>query len=181
MLTENGSLLVAHARHAIASRLGLDFPEPDDAPALHKPGAAFVTLTHFGRLRGCIGSLTPQRALGEDIAANAAAAAFHDPRFPPVAPNEWGDLQVEVSVLGPTEWRVCATEADAIAWIRPGVDGVILEYGAHRATFLPQVWESLSEPSQFLTELRRKAGMRLEHWPDTMHVGRYQVEKFHDA
>ncbi|GAA5182957.1 hypothetical protein GCM10025771_33440 [Niveibacterium umoris] len=179
--TALGPLLIAHARHAIAQGLGLDSEVPPDAPALHEQGAVFVTLTQDDRLRGCIGSLVAYRPLGEDVRANAFAAAFRDPRFAPLTAHEWAGTDLEVSLIGPTEWRVCASEAEAIAWLRPGVDGVILEHAGLRATFLPQVWSSLPTSALFLYELRRKAGMRGDRWPADMRVGRYQVEKYHGA
>lgn len=179
MPTEPGASLLAIARHAIAQRLGVESPAPD-ASAFQKPGAAFVTLTRAGRLRGCIGSLNATRSLADDVKANALAAAFKDPRFPPLGALEWPEVKIEVSVLGASEWRTCPSLADAIAWLRPHRDGVILEDGGHRATFLPQVWESLPDPVEFLTELRRKAGMRADAWPETMRVGRYPVEKYRE-
>ncbi|MCX9156694.1 AmmeMemoRadiSam system protein A [Niveibacterium sp. 24ML] len=180
MSSEPGKTLLAIARHAIAQRLGDDAPAPD-AAAFQKPGASFVTLTRSGRLRGCIGSLSPTRSLCDDVKANALAAAFKDPRFPPLGALEWPDVKIEVSVLGATEWRNCPSLADAIAWLRPHRDGAILEDGGRRATFLPQVWESLPDPNDFLAELRRKAGMRSDTWPETMKVGRYPVLKYRET
>lgn len=180
MPTDLGPVLLGQARAAIAKALGIATAAAPEAPALHEPGAVFVTLTKNGGLRGCIGSLEPHRALGDDVRANAIAAAFRDPRFPPLGDDEWPELDVEVSLIGDTEWRTCATEADAIAWLRPHQDGVILEHGGCRATFLPQVWDALPDATRFLAELRRKAGMRADRWPESMRVGRYPVEKYRE-
>lgn len=175
-----GARLVARARHAIAQQLGLPVtPLPFD-PDLESPGACFVTLTLRGELRGCIGSLEPRRSLEDDVRANALAAAFHDPRFPALSRQEWPDIDLEVSVLGPAEYRICPDEAAALAWVRPGKDGVILQQDGRRATFLPQVWEHLPDPHRFLLELRRKAGMPTHAWPSDMQVGRYPVDKYTD-
>jgi len=176
----SGLQLLAIARHAIEARLGLraaDRRENTPATAL---GASFVTLTHKGDLRGCIGSLEAERPLAEDVAANACAAAFHDPRFPPVDAAEWPEIALEVSVLGAIEWRGCPTLAAALAWIRPGEDGVVLASGSRRATFLPQVWEMLSDAEEFFSALRRKAGLSTAAWPADARIGRYPVLKYRE-
>ena len=130
-----GAVLLAIAREAIER--GDEVAQPaSDAPWLREPGATFVTLRLDGELRGCIGSIDPRRPLGEDVARNAQAAAFRDPRFPPVSAVELPRLQVEVSVLSPREPMDAATEAEALAQLRPGVDGITFEYGASAATFL---------------------------------------------
>lgn len=166
----------AAARAAIARELGVEGPPGPAADGdLAAPGAAFVTLTIGGRLRGCIGSLTPRRPLGEDIAANALAAAFSDPRFPPVSPAEYGALDVEVSVLSPATRLPVASRAEAIARLRPGIDGVILTSGLHRATFLPQVWEQLPDPDAFLSHLLAKAGLAPHSWPEGTTLDVYTV------
>ena len=175
-----GSLLVAQARQAIARRLGLA-GEPDSGalPAwLDEPGATFVTLSQNGNLRGCIGTLHAHRPLLDDLRANAQAAAFDDPRFGPLSREELPDTRVEVSVLAPAEPISFAGEAEALSQLRPGLDGVILEFGRHRATFLPQVWDQLPDPRQFLAHLKRKAGLAPEFWSDNLRLYRYGVEKF---
>jgi AmmeMemoRadiSam system protein A len=173
-----GRLLIALARQAIAS----EFDEPDAAMPhpdwLKQPGATFVTLTRNGELRGCIGSLEAQRALIDDVQSNARAAAFKDPRFPPLSRDELPGTRVEVSLLSPAQPMRCSSEADALAQLRPGIDGVILEHGWHRATFLPQVWEQLPEPRQFMAHLKRKAGLAADFWADDLRLATYQVEKF---
>lgn len=177
-----GATLLALARAAIADALGrpAGAARPTDwfAPRLAEKGASFVTLTEGGRLRGCIGSLTPRRALGDDVAANARAAAFDDPRFPPLSRAEFDRIRVEVSVLSPLEPLPGVSEADALAKIRPGVDGLVLEWGRHRGTFLPQVWDELPDPRDFLTHLKRKAGLPPDFWADDLRLSRYHVEKW---
>lgn len=146
-----------------AIRRDLDPGEPPaDSPApagANTPGASFVTLRQAGRLRGCIGSLEPRRALAEDVAANACAAAFRDPRFPPLVADELARTDLEVSVLSAREPVAFADEATLIDALRPGTDGVVLAHGSRRATYLPGVWEQLPDPRRFLSELRRKAGI----------------------
>ena len=143
-----------------------------------EPGATFVTLRVNGRLRGCVGSLAPRRALGEDVRANARAAAFDDPRFAPVEAREYGALAVEVSVLSPSTPIVAASEDDLLAQLRPGVDGITLECGASRATLLPQVWEHVSDPRDFVTALKHKAGLAAAFWSPEVKVSRYTVDKY---
>ncbi|MFP4132095.1 MAG: AmmeMemoRadiSam system protein A [Thiohalospira sp.] len=152
---------------------------PPEPPALAEPGAAFVTLQREGRLRGCIGSLEAHRPLGEDVIANAQAAAFRDPRFPPLQPAELPGLHVEISVLSAPEPFPFTDETDLLARLQPGVDGLILEADAgHRGTFLPAVWESLPEPRDFLAELRRKAGLPADHPLTEVRLWRYTTHAF---
>ena len=145
---------------------------------LAEPGATFVTLKLDGELRGCIGSLEPRRCLADDVAHNARAAAYRDPRFPPVDRDERRRLDIEVSVLSAPEPLEAATESEALAQLRPGIDGVVLEFGDLRSTFLPQVWESLPDPKEFLGELKRKAGLPPRFWDPRIRLSRYTVEKF---
>lgn len=171
-----GRVLLPLARAAIASRLGLPAaPVDDTALWLRRPGCCFVTLKLDGRLRGCIGSLEPHRPLGQDVQANAAAAALRDSRFQPLTADEYPHLRVEVSVLSPTEPITFTSEANALAQLRPHVDGVILEQGRHRGTYLPQVWEQLPDPADFLRSLKQKAGLRPDAWGDDVRLFRYTV------
>ena len=155
-------------------------PEARDFPApLQRPGASFVTLTQDGRLRGCIGSLQALRPLVKDVAANAFAAAFSDPRFPALSAAEYPGLTLAISVLSPAEPMHFSSEADLIAQLRPGIDGLILEDGAgHRGTFLPSVWETLPQPTEFLRQLKIKAGLPPDYWSDSLRVHRYHTESF---
>ncbi|MCB1864884.1 MAG: AmmeMemoRadiSam system protein A [Chromatiales bacterium] len=132
----------------------------DDTPAgLERRGAAFVTLHRHGMLRGCIGTVDAYRPLAEDIAANAAAAALRDPRFPALRPAELDDLELEVAVLSEPTPLTFATENDLLGQLRPGQDGLVIECAGRRATFLPSVWEQLPESADFLAALKRKAGL----------------------
>jgi hypothetical protein len=177
-VTDRGPVLLAIARESIES--GHDAPaQPHGSHEwLREPGASFVTLRLDGELRGCIGSIDARRPLGEDVARNAQAAAYRDPRFPPVSAHELARLAVEVSVLSPREAMAARTESEALGQIRPGIDGLALEYGMVSATFLPQVWESLPEPEAFLDALRRKAGLPARFWHPDVRLSRYTVEKF---
>ena len=175
-----GRVLLRLARDAIASAFGhTPAPLPTDA-WLQEPGAAFVTLTRDGELRGCIGSLEAHRPLIDDVRANARAAAFHDPRFAPLSARELDAVRVEVSLLSPLQPIAFADEADAIAQLRPGVDGVLLEQGLNRGTFLPQVWEQLPEPRQFMAHLKMKAGLPPDFWSPAVRLYRYTVAKWRE-
>ncbi|MFO1413669.1 MAG: AmmeMemoRadiSam system protein A [Burkholderiales bacterium] len=180
MDTDLGTALVALARNAIARALGLTAaPAPAPGhPRLAAPGASFVTLRQGADLRGCIGSLEAFRALRDDVEANARAAAFRDPRFPPLARDEFARTAAEVSLLSASEPLPAASEREALALLRPDVDGVVLECGRHRATFLPQVWEQMPDPQAFLEALKRKAGLPADYWSDDVRLARYTVEKF---
>jgi AmmeMemoRadiSam system protein B/AmmeMemoRadiSam system protein A len=174
-----GAMLVAIARGAIAHGLGLGGePALHGAPWLAQAGASFVTLTKESRLRGCIGSLEPARALGADVAENARGAAFRDPRFPALAREEWPLCQVEVSLLSQPKPIRFADEADLLAQIRAGEDGIILEHAGRRATYLPQVWEGLPDKRRFLEELGRKAGIPADTRLARCRVLRYRVVKW---
>lgn len=173
-----GSILLALARNAIALRLGLP-AQPVPKPAwLRELGATFVTLTQHGTLRGCIGSLVARLPLGQDVTQNARAGAFRDPRFPPLAQEELATTRIEVSLLSPQQPIPFRDETDALAQLRPGVDGVVLECGSYHSTFLPQMWEQLPQPRQFLAHLKRKAGLPEKFWSRDIKLHRYTVEKW---
>ena len=172
-----GRVLTAIARASIADALGCPREPVPDAAWLHEAGACFVTLTQNGALRGCIGTIDPHRSLGEDVRANARAAALRDPRFAPLAARELGCTRIEVSVLTPREELAFTSQADALRQLRPGTDGVVLEFGAHRATFLPQVWDQLPTPGEFMAHLKRKAGLPQEFWAPGVRLFRYQVRQ----
>jgi len=179
-LPHAGSTLIAVARAAIAGQLGIagaGFARADDA-WLRQSGATFVTLVKQGQLRGCIGSLQAMRPLVEDVVANAIAAAFRDPRFPNLTSDEWPHCTVEVSLLSAPKTIRFADEADLLARIEPGVDGLIVEHGGKRATYLPQVWETLPDKQRFLAELKRKAGIVPETPLRRCTVRRYRVTKW---
>ncbi len=154
--------------------LGVDLAS--QPPRLVEPGASFVTLTRGGRLRGCMGRLEASRPLAEDVAANARASAWFDPRFPPVEPGELADLALDISVLAPSVPLPAASEADLVAALRPGIDGLIVREGERRATYLPAVWAQFADPREFVTQLKRKAGLAPGHWSDSIRFERYATE-----
>jgi AmmeMemoRadiSam system protein B/AmmeMemoRadiSam system protein A len=170
--------LLRIARSAIAGTFGL-FAAPDENAAfLREPGATFVTLTRHGRLRGCMGSLQANRPLVEDLKANAKAAAFLDPRFEPLTHTEFLSTRVEVSLLASPEAMTFASEAEALSQLRPGIDGLIFEHGQRRATFLPQVWDSIPDPREFVRQLKLKAGLDASFWAAEVELSRYSVIKY---
>ncbi len=173
-----GRILLPIARAAIAQALGLTQTADESAPWLAENGACFVTLTQFGQLRGCIGSLHPYRPLLADVKGNAVASAMHDPRFHPLAADELAMTQIEISLLSPSEPLHYLSEEDALAQLRPGVDGIIFSFDGYRSTFLPQVWEQLPEPYEFMAHLKRKAGLRGDFWAPGVQLSRYTVSKF---
>jgi len=183
--TTDCQYLLQLARETIAHHLRGEGPPPVNLDALPesltRDGASFVTLTKHGQLQGCIGSLEPRRPLVLDVRENAINAAFHDPRFPPVRPGELDDLHVEISVLSIPQPLSYDGPDDLIAKLRPGVDGVVIERGWNRATFLPQVWEKLPDPHQFLQHLCLKAFLPGDAYRHPgLDVYTYQVEKFEE-
>lgn len=179
--TELGRILLQLARDAIADRLGLPAPMREETPAwLRQSGATFVTLMQARRLRGCIGSLQAHRPLLDDVCANAVAAAFRDPRFQPLTVGEFHHTRVEVSLLSAQQALSFSGEADALAQLRPGIDGIVLEYGHHRSTFLPQVWEQLPRAEDFIAHLKVKAGLPGQFWHADVKLFRYTVAKWRE-
>jgi AmmeMemoRadiSam system protein B/AmmeMemoRadiSam system protein A len=173
-----GKTLLHVARGAIENHLfGRDVSSAD-APWLNQAGATFVTLKKNGGLRGCIGSLHAARALAVDVAENALGAAFRDPRFPALTAEEWPDCSIEVSLLSTPKPLSFADEADLLRQICAGEDGLILEADSRRATFLPQVWESVPDKRSFLNELLRKAGLPCDLRLTGCRISRYRVMKF---
>jgi AmmeMemoRadiSam system protein B/AmmeMemoRadiSam system protein A len=177
-LDEAGNTLLSIARGAIESNLLNKSSETKEAPWLGQSGATFVTLMKDGGLRGCIGSLEAARALGEDVAQNALGAAFRDPRFPAMSAAEWPQCRVEVSLLATPKPLRFADEADLLAQVRAGEDGLILEADGKRGTFLPQVWEGIADKQVFLKELVRKAGLPSDTRLTRCKVSRYRVVKW---
>lgn len=176
-----GDILLQLARAAIAEQLGM--PRAAccaDTAWLRSTRASFVTLKQQGELRGCIGTLEAHRPLLADVQANAVAAAFRDPRFKPLEKREFDAIRVEISVLSLLETMAVRDEDDALAQLRPEIDGVIFEYGHHRSTFLPQVWEDLRDPRVFLGHLKRKAGLPPDFWDPTVKLLRYTVNKWRE-
>ena len=181
---QQGVLLLRIARAAISHALQVPCAQPqvaDNESWLFKPGATFVTLTQSNELRGCIGSLQAYCPLIEDVRNNAVSAALRDPRFMPLTANELSGVAIEVSLLSELQPLNFSCEGDALAQLRPGVDGVVFEYDHHRSTFLPQVWESLPQPRQFLAQLKLKAKLPENFWSDGIVLSRYTVSKWRET
>lgn len=166
-----------------AVRFGLEkgrAPRVSVAPGNHGPltahRAAFVTLTLDGALRGCIGSLAAHQPLIADVAGNAYKAAFGDPRFKPLTPEEAERIEVSVSVLSTPRPIAAASEAELIVALRPDADGLIIQDGDRRGIFLPSVWSGIPDPRAFLHQLQRKAGMAPGHWSDGFRAFRFSTE-----
>ncbi len=178
-------LLLNLAREAVVRGVAGQAPGRPAAggiPArLEKPRACFVTLKIDGRLRGCIGNLEANSPLVDAVLRNSYLAAFRDQRFDPVSEEELEKLQYEISVLTPMVPLPVSSEADLLAKIRPGMDGLLFEAEGHRATFLPSVWEQLTHPKDFLNQLRIKAGLAANYWSDDVQCWIYQAIKIGDV
>lgn len=148
-----------------------DYPEP-----LRVLRATFVTLHVDASLRGCIGTLEARQTLVQDVASNAWSAAFRDPRFSALTWQEYERLDIHISVLSLPEPMQFSSEEELIAQLRPRMDGLIIEEGFNRGTFLPSVWEQLPDPREFLRQLKRKAGLPPDHWSSRIRVQRYTTE-----
>lgn len=173
--------LLKAARQSIGHSLTSDesaFENNCSNPALREPHASFVTLKRHGVLRGCIGTLEPKRPLLDDVIHNAMAAAFEDPRFPPLTAPELESLHIEISVLSAAEPIKARDRAELLRVLKPGRDGLIVQEGRLRATFLPTVWTSLTDPGTFYEELMKKAGFGIDHWSSNLKFFRYHAESF---
>jgi AmmeMemoRadiSam system protein A len=186
---EQGQLLVKLARHTLSERLAKKIPQNEidslDAaltdPCFSLSCGTFVTLTIDGQLRGCIGNLTSNESLTSGIRRNAINAAFHDPRFSPLSPSELDRVSIEVSILSEPQPLYYREASDLIKKLRPNIDGVILRKDSASATFLPQVWEQLPQPKDFLTHLCLKAGLAADAWQHSeLEVSTYQVQYFEE-
>ncbi|MFT7414681.1 MAG: AmmeMemoRadiSam system protein A [Methylophagaceae bacterium] len=175
-------LLTELAKKSISYGLKHGCPLPIDtsalAAALTVPRATFVTLQKHGELRGCIGMLEAKKPLAEDIAYNSYGAAFSDTRFPQLTEEELADLSIHISILSPSELIHCQSEAELLQLLRPNIDGLILDDGMNRATFLPSVWQSLSNPTDFVHYLKMKAGLNDYSWLPELKAYRYTTEGF---
>jgi AmmeMemoRadiSam system protein A len=178
--TNKGKILLHLARAAIAKELGFKSHDLPMIDWLEEPGATFVTLTLQGQLRGCIGSLEAYRPLIEDLQSNAVASAFRDPRFPPLSKEEFADVAIEVSLLSKPELIRHNSKEDALAQLTPGRDGVIIQLGPQRATYLPQVWAQLPDPESFIAHLLEKAGLPEDFWSDDIQLSHYTVQKWQE-
>jgi MEMO1 family protein len=176
-----GAALLSRARNAIARALDLPTHDEPHHPVLRCLGATFVTLRRDGELRGCIGTLSAQRELADDVRRHALAAAFRDPRFEPLRVEEFAQLEIEVSLLDAARPLAAGSEAEVHAALRPGVDGVLLEWRGRSATFLPQVWEQLPQPGEFMAALKHKAGLPADFWAEDLRLSCYRVRKYVQA
>ncbi len=171
---------IARASIELALREGRLVPYAGEVrdPELNRPSASFVTLRVGEDLRGCCGTIEPSRPLGEDVWNNAWASAFADPRFPPLTRDEWPETNLQISVLSAPERLDVRSEAELLELLRPDRDGLILQYGSRRSTFLPAVWEQLPEPARFVRHLKMKAGWPADFWPPDMEAWRYTTDSF---
>jgi AmmeMemoRadiSam system protein A len=178
---DHGAALVRFARERLREALGGPLAERPRGAWTTEPAASFVSF-HWpdGELQGCIGSLAPSRPLVDDVAYNAIAAGTRDLRGRDLHLDDVDDLEVEVSILSPLEPMAFRTEEEAKRAVRPGVDGLLLEVGDRRGTFLPVVWESLPEVDDFFAALKRKAGLSPRFWSDDVRLHRYTVELFRE-
>jgi MEMO1 family protein len=187
---EQGQALVRLARQTISKKLGKEPPASESANSMDKllesepfqqRRGAFVTLKKKGQLRGCIGSLAAYEPIADGVRDNAINAAFRDPRFRPLSAEELDDLQVEVSILTEPKPLAYTDAQDLVKKLRVHVDGVILRKGGASATFLPQVWDQLPDPEQFLSHLCQKAGLPGDAWKTSKpEISTYQVEYFEE-
>ncbi|MCW9015080.1 MAG: AmmeMemoRadiSam system protein A [Gammaproteobacteria bacterium] len=172
-------LLLDIARQSIQYGLqhhtALPVKASDYSAALQQQRATFVTLNLHQQLRGCIGTLQAYQPLVCDVAEHAYAAAFNDPRFSPVTPGEEPELEIHISILTPATAIEFSDETDLLRQIQPGTDGLILESGYHKGTFLPSVWESLPDAEQFLRHLKQKAGLPANFWSNDIKIYRYHT------
>jgi AmmeMemoRadiSam system protein A len=179
------SFLLCLARQSIENYVHGDPVPPVEvnelSPLLREQGACFVTLTYRGYLRGCVGALEPYQSLVEDVREHAIAAAFQDYRFPPVQANEIKDIEIEISYLTRPERLEYKDPDELMKILRPSIDGVVIRDGMKRATFLPQVWEKIPDPEEFLEQLCLKMGSPADLWRrKKLDVMTYQVEEFHE-
>ena len=165
-------------QHGFKNQNPLPLSLNDYSPLLNEYGASFVTLNLNNQLRGCIGTLVAFQPLVIDISEHAYAAAFKDTRFSPLTENEFEKLQVHISVLTNSTAIDFSDEEDLLRQLQPGVDGLILQAGVHRATFLPSIWEQLPAPKDFLNHLKIKAGLDEHYWGKNIDVSRYQAISF---
>ena len=178
--------LLRLARDAIITAIDPSNPSTFDSQSLpsilREPGVSFVTIYNGDQLRGCIGGLTPEESLADDVRTHAAAAATKDFRFPPVQADEIPQLRIEISVLSNPQPIDYLDADDLIRKLRPGEDGVIIQRENRRATFLPQVWKKIPEPERFLESLCEKALLPHDAWKSKdLHVSTYQVLSFREA
>lgn len=178
---ERGVVLLEIARATLSEWFDEATEPPTEESWLNEIGACFVTLRRGGDLRGCIGTILPHRPLIEDLRSNTLAAATRDPRFPPLDKDELAEITIQVSLLSPLEPVRFDDEADLLRQLRPGIDGLVLEHGPNRGTFLPAVWKELPSPESFLGQLKRKAGLAPSFWSPEIRIRRYTTESWSES
>lgn len=166
----------ASIEHGLSHRKPL-MVDPGAYPAeLRAKRATFVTIEIEGTLRGCIGTLEATQPLVVDVAQNAYAAAFHEPRFLPLTMEEFRQIDIHISLLHPPVPMPVGSEKELIDRVRPGIDGLILEERGRRGTLLPSAWDSLPTPTEFVEHLKLKAGLPPDYWSCTLRIHRYTTE-----
>ena len=179
--TSREQTLLHVARAAIAKELGFisdDLPRP---AWMEEHAATFVTLTLQGRLRGCIGSLEANQPLIDDVRQNAVAAAFQDPRFAPLTKEEFAAVVIDVALLSTPELIRSSSEKEALTHLNPGIDGVTLEYGSRRASFLPHAWAASPDPQVFLALLKEQVGLAEDFWSADIKLSRFTIRKWREG
>ena len=176
-----GEELLKIARNCLLELFDLPVEPRVEGPWLREDGACFVPLRRGAELRGCIGTILPHRPLIEDLKGNTVAAATRDPRFPPLTREELDLTTIQVSLLSPLRRMEFDGEADLLQQLRPGIDGLVLEFGHHRGTFLPSVWNELPDPAGFVGQLKRKAGLGADFWSPEIRIRRYSTESWSEA
>lgn len=180
--TSQRDFLLQLARNSIIHGVHHGKALPVDVSSLPSPlksiRATFVTMKKSNKLRGCVGMIEPVRELAKDISENAFAAAFRDPRFAPVSGPELEVLKIDISILSPMQPVSFHDEADLLRQLEPGIDGILIDNGQRRATFLPKVWENLPDRENFMRELKLKAGLSADHWDKEIKVFRYYTNNF---
>ena len=180
MSDNQGEILLPIARASISEALGQPLEAAENAAWLQDKAACFVTLTQQQQLRGCIGTLEAHRTLLEDVKSNARAAALQDTRFSPLTAKELNFTEIEISLLSAMQLIDFSNEQEALAQLRPGIDGVVFEYGSYRSTFLPQVWQQLPDTTEFIAHLKHKAGLSPDFWADEVKLSIYTVSKWQE-
>ncbi|MBU1196321.1 MAG: AmmeMemoRadiSam system protein A [Proteobacteria bacterium] len=183
----DGQLLLKLAREHIATRFDKKntrlaaLEKHCTSPVMKENRGVFVTLHKNGTLRGCIGTIEPVKSLMDGVSENAIHAAFNDSRFKPLSHDELKDIHIEISILTPPEKLDYSGGNDLLSRLRPEIDGVIIEKGYHRATFLPQVWDQLKDGRDFLNHLCLKAGLASDEWKSgKLEICIYQVQSFEE-
>ncbi len=178
-VTQQQDKLLTLARQTIVHELDMG-PAPDilefrDDEVLNQYAASFITLKLDQKLRGCMGTVDAKEALYLDVMHNAISAAFKDPRFAQLTVGELDRIHISISILSHPERILVGSESDLSTLLEPGTDGLVLQEGIRRATFLPTVWEQIPSPDMFITQLKQKGGWPGDYWSTAMQVSRYRT------